>query len=295
MTASELAAAKENWYKWFYERRCGLWHDGNLQCPIMRKQVAANTPPDLRFYPEAFWGSPENGVWFMAINPGQEFTVTPERKREEREACFNNLSCQGYELYRTGHNVVQAHRDFAEHYVLQDKVTMASLGLITAQPRLVPAGTVGTDVVAKLAVLNTAHCKCPGRYKVNFSRADERVFWHACGTKNLEALALWKPRLLVCYGGPVQDFLWDVNAGRTRRSDGTDWRLTDAPGHLSDGCREVTRVLNGRMRADSAKIRIMLVRHPALNALNAENLRETYIPALRENLDDLHVSYPLAQ
>jgi hypothetical protein len=293
MTDAELAQAREDWFRWFYERRCGLWHDGDLQCPIMRKQVATNTPPDLRFYPEAFWGRPENEVWFMAINPGQESAgQSDERKGEEREVCSNNRNHPTYEVYGTRHNLEQIHRDRADHYVLQDKITRASLGLITAQPRLIPATNVSTDVVAKLAILNTAHCKCPG---TGFARADERVFWRACGTKSLEALALWKPRLLVCYGDPVHDFLRDVHAGHTRLSDEADWRLADAPRRLSDASRVVTRVLTGRVRADSVQIRVTLVKHPARNALNAENLKETYIPALRENLADLHIGYPLAQ
>ena len=129
---------REEWYRWFYEKQCGLWNGD--KCPIMQVQKEHVVRPDLRFYPEAIWGNPENPVWFMALNPGQCRRNDQRCDREgELSACVNTVKDKNisFEEYRRRHDWIQTYDRNPHHPVFRDSVTSAAMGLLLDEPRLV--------------------------------------------------------------------------------------------------------------------------------------------------------------
>ncbi len=215
---SELTETRREFYRWFHGRKCGIWGDDSSlgQCPILLEQRKHVDPVGLRFYPEAIWGDPENSIWFMGMNPGQcAANSTACQRVAERRACANTLddADQTEEQHYGRHNLVTTFNNDHHHPVFADHVTSASLGLLLRQPRRVCVGDTAVreslrlDAVQKLTVLNTAHCKSPD---YNFGSEEKQRFWHECGGRNLRAIQLWQPMLIVAYGGAPQYWLLHV-------------------------------------------------------------------------------------
>lgn len=227
MTDAELAAARENWYKWFHECRCGLWHDGDLKCPIMRIQGRHIGPepnnPGLRFYPEAIWGDPSNKIWFMAMNPS-----LGEADAAERAACTNDATGRLlFSAYKGQHDLV-VHKGRRSYHVFDDCVSKAALALLLGRRQFVNARDVESHVIKHLAVVNMAHCKCPD-FSRNFSgRTRNRTmencksFLSECGEQTLRGIALWAPRIVVSFGRPVYWWL------QTKHLHGCDFDIRGA-------------------------------------------------------------------
>jgi hypothetical protein len=269
----------EQWYAWFYEHRCGIWGDGG-QCPIMQSQRQHVAQSNLRFYPEAIWGSPTNPVWFVPINPGQ---ARANRNAAceisaERRACPNTIDDPKpkftFERYISRHDLVSTFQQDQHHPVFADRVTSAAFGLLLNKDRVICVDDpdINRDVrlaaVQRLTVLNSAHCKCPSYPRVGVER--ERLFWRQCGKKNLEAMLHYKPRLVVLFGGPPRNWLWDE---RPRANAGDAWTLTGwnfyHPGQL-------------RQSADGWNVNLLFLPHPSSRgcynpgkALHAFNARLT--------------------
>jgi hypothetical protein len=221
---------QEDWYRWFHERKCGLWK--NDVCPIVQRQRKHVQPPEMRFMPEAIWGNPENPTWFMGINPGHEYSDNACARTAERRACANTVDdpIPPFTLrhYINRHDLVATFDQDEHHPVFADRVTSAALGLLLDLER--PVCVDDPDVrrnarraaVERLTIVNMAHCKCPSYGGQRFSILQQRQFWQQCGSKNLDALLWYNPRLLVLLGTPPKNWLWDL---RPRPGKGDSWEL----------------------------------------------------------------------
>jgi hypothetical protein len=273
MIDRELTRKQEDWYRWFHERKCGHWQEGDRQCPIMKIQmgITAETAPGHKYYPEAIWGDPRNPIWFMGINPGQEKLGNPaSHVAAEREACLNTQSCdQSYEEFRRRHDWVGTYREVRDHYVFADNVTRASLGLLTGTARLVDADDepVTDTTVSGLTIINMAHCKCPGfgdNFHLGSSHSAARetcaAFWDECGERNLEAIGLWRPKVLVTYGVAPTWWLGDVHL--TKQQAG--WHVENFPPPDESWLMQHGWLFG----PENLKVRLLCLKHPSRNKLN---------------------------
>ncbi len=282
MIDRELTRKQEDWHRWFHERKCGHWQEGDRQCPIMKIQmgITAETAPGLKYYPEAIWGDPRNPIWFMGINPGQEKLGNPvSHVAAEREACLNTQSCnQSYEESRRRHNLVATHREVRDHYVFADSVTKASLGLLTGRAKRVDAGDerVTDATMSGLTIINMAHCKCPdfnthfvSSHTYEATKKTCAPFWDKCGERNLEALVLWQPKLVVSYGEAPQ--WWMIHLVRN-----LGWALDGVDTHHD--AAKWWYMSAWLSQPEGTRVRVLFLKHPR-GGLNMGKALEAFVKA----------------
>jgi hypothetical protein len=188
---------------------------------------------------------------------------------------------QLYEAYRRSHDLTADFRCDREHYALQDNVTRASLGLLMGRPEHVPSTAASPQAIAKLAIVNMAHCKCQGLedtfpsspgYKTQARNCS--AFWNECGTQNLTAIRLWRPKVFVGYGVATTWWLHHVVKG----SEHPQWQVTGID--LSEKASWLMKLawLNG---PDGIRIRAVFLRHPSYG-LDMKRAGELFQHALED-------------
>lgn len=213
------------WYNWFFNHQCGLFGPAEghpAACPVVNYQMQNYAVPREAplFFPETLYGLPQlpNGerkdVWYLAINPGQ------------------GINNEQYEMYcpNTEVNSPQDVQDYANRYLTwyqeqhvdqrhnTDRATGGALAveLLRAghhhtRARVMPYHPeFNWDILGTLTVANVVHCKCPDWAGVPFTpEVTQLDLWNVprCGAKTFEMIVYSRPRVVVCLGAPVRDWL----------------------------------------------------------------------------------------
>jgi len=264
MTWNDLTSDEQGFYQWFYEKKCNIWERGC--CPIVSEQCDTAQREAPMFYPEPISGQPrQQNIFFLAINPNQG------RDKDDRVFCWNSEDNRGETVEDYANRYLQWYNDPNWPGHVNDHVTGGALGILLArngQP--VPDNFVvlpefdeaQAAELRNVVTLNLAHCKCRDfakhfMQKHNYER--QRTFKSKCGQKTLQAILLWRPKVVVCFGKPVLWWLQELEKSGWVLDENSARARNIPVGHVG--------TLTGQYRGQDVALNLVFSPHPSRNQL----------------------------
>ncbi len=280
---------------------CGKWYRraGEPQCcPVLQSQVDsyADSAPTRAgraiFLPEPICGRPENDVLFVGVNPNTKKGNT----QAEMEWCLNTIENPhlGGDLKRKSY--LDYYRSWYEDEMESPRydnepITGKSLQLLKEALSQSDERNWGDqEILPKVTILNTVHCKSNGAIGVEDVR-------DVCGRQSFRLLLQCAPYAAVVYGRwNWEDWLNAAAGGIPRvaawtngEADGETWSLD------VDEVRKVASQRRGRVwmtrTSDEFKMALIFSYHPSSRGEFA-NTRNDVVNALAEALSERNQQPP---